>query len=63
MSKKVLFICLPCYVVEKLLPVVFYYITVKLEVCKYTLFEKKERKKSLRGGAIDNKKDRSSEFQ
>ena len=57
------FICLPFYVGESLLRVVFYDITVKVAVCKYILFVKKYREKSLREGAINNKKDRSSEFQ
>ena len=41
MFEKVLFICLTCYVGENLLRIIFYYITVKLAVCKYTLFVKK----------------------
>ena len=41
MFEKVLFICVPCYVDENLLRNIFYYITVKIEVCKYKLFVKK----------------------
>ena len=56
MFEKVLFICLPCYIGENLLQIIFYYIPVKLEVCKYITFVKKLRKKSLRGERLTIKR-------
>ena len=56
MFEKVLFICLTCNAGENLLRIILYYITVKLAVCKYTLFVKKQRKKSLRGGRLTIKR-------